>query len=427
MAGKRPPESGSLFDAATDGPAPAAQTPKSGDRPTALSVSELVASLRQVVEGAFGQVWVKGEVTSFKAYGSGHWYFTLRDRESAVRCMMWKTYTANVGAVPAEGTEVYALGRPTVWEERGELRLEVRVLLPTAGVGLQQLARERIRLALEKDGLLDPARKRALPRFPRVIAVVTSPDGAALRDIITVARRRWPSLRLLVVAAQVQGDGAPRELVRALALVNRLATVDICIIGRGGGGKEDLLAFDDEGVCRAVAALRVPTISAVGHETDISLTDLVADVRCATPSAAAECAVPDRLDTLRHAVSLANRLANGLRRRTTVVAARLSRSGDRIQVVMQRRLRDPRSRLEHLAAQLEALSPLSVLARGYSVARLEDGRVVRRRAQLPAGTPFTLRVGDGEVPSRAQGADGNERTRESGIRKGQQGKGDSSR
>jgi exodeoxyribonuclease VII large subunit len=354
------------------------------------------------VEGAFGQVWVKGEVTSLKAYGSGHWYFTLRDPESAVRCVMWKTYTTKVGAVPAEGTEVYALGTPTVWEERGELRLSIYVLLPTAGVGLQQLARERIRVALEKDGLLDPARKRPLPHFPRVIAVVTSQDGAALRDIIIVTRRRWPSLRLLVVPARVQGEGAPGDLVRALALVGRLEAVDVCIIGRGGGGKEDLLAFDDERVCRAVAALRIPTISAVGHETDISLTDLVADVRCATPSAAAERAVPDRLDTLRHTVALANRLAHGLRRRTALIAARLSRSGDRIQVAMQRRLQDPGSRLEQLAAQLEALSPLAVLARGYSVARLADGQVVRRRTQLPAGTPFTLRVGDGEVPAKSR-------------------------
>ena len=382
---------------------PSASTPPSArSSPTALTVSELVAGLRHAVEGALGQVWVKGEVTSFKAYGSGHWYFTLRDPESAVRCVMWKTYTVKVGAMPADGTEVYALGTPTVFEKQGELRLSILVLLPTAGVGLQQLGRERIRLALEKDGLLDPARKRPLPPFPRTIAVVTSQDGAALRDIITVTRRRWPSLRLLVVAAQVQGDGAPRDLVRALRLVQRLKAVDLCIIGRGGGGKEDLLAFDDERVCRAVAGLGIPTISAVGHETDISLTDLVADVRCATPSAAAECAVPDRLDTVRHAVSLANRLAHGLRRRTALVAARLSRSGDRIQAVMQRRLQDPRRRLEQVAAQLEALSPLAVLARGYSVARLGDGRVVRRRAQLPPGTPFTLRVGDGDVPARAE-------------------------
>jgi exodeoxyribonuclease VII large subunit len=180
-----------------------------------------------------------------------------------------------------------------------------------------------------------------------------------------------------------------------------VAAVDLCIVGRGGGGKEDLLAFDDERVCRAVAALSVPTISAVGHETDSALTDFVADVRAATPSAAAELAVPDRGDTIRHAESLATRLALGLRRRTGLVAARLARSGDRIQVAMANRLTEPRADLNRIAGQLEALSPLKVLGRGYSVARLADGRVARRKTDLPSGTSFTLRVSDGEVPSRA--------------------------
>lgn len=374
--------------------APAAQQ-------TALSVTELNHLLRTAVEGALGQVWVKGEVSSFKAYPSGQWYFTLRDEENTIRCVMWKTYTMKVGATPVDGVAVYALGNPTVWEERGELRLTVYVLLPTSGTGLQQLARERTHAALEKDGLLDPARKRRLPPFPRALAVVTSSEGAALRDIITVSRKRWPSVRLLVVAAKVQGEAAAAELVRALGIVNRLEGIDVCIVGRGGGAREDLLAFDDEAVCRAVAALRMPTISAVGHETDVSLTDLVADLRAATPSAAIELALPDRADALRHAASLAARLAQGLGRRTGLVAERLARSGDRIQVALSARLAEPRGRLDRLAAQLDALSPLAVLARGFSVARTADGRVVRRRAELPPGTPFTLRVSDGEVGSHA--------------------------
>jgi len=178
--------------------------------------------------------------------------------------------------------------------------------------------------------------------------------------------------------------------------------VDVCIIGRGGGSREDLQAFDNEKVCRAVAALPMPVISAVGHETDASLTDLVADLRAATPSAAAERAVPDRADCIRHLASLSSRLAHGLRRRTGLVAQRLARSGDRIQVAMTRRIREPRAVLERCAGQLEALSPLKVLGRGYSVARLADGRVARRRADLPSGTGFTLRVTDGDVPSRSQ-------------------------
>lgn len=377
---------------------PSSRSPLSS--PTALSVTQLVSALRRAVEGATGTAWIKGETASFKAYGSGHWYFTLRDHESSIKCVMWKTYTVKVGAQPLDGTEVYALVTPTVWAEKGELKATVQVMLPTAGIGVQQLNREKIRAALEKDGLLDPARKRALPPFPRSIAVVTSAEGAALRDIISVARTRWSSVRLLVVGAKVQGDGAARELCRALAIVNRLP-VDICIVGRGGGSREDLQAFDDEKVCRAVAALRMPVISAVGHETDASLTDLVADLRAATPSAAAERAVPERADCLRHVGSLSSRLAHGLRGRTGLVAQRLARSGDRIQVAMSRRIQEPRMLLDRCAGQLEALSPLKVLGRGYSVARLADGRVARRRADLPHGTDFTLRVSDGDVPSRS--------------------------
>jgi len=380
---------------------PSSRPPVLQSSPTALSVTQLVSALRGAVEAATGTLWIKGEVASFKAYGSGHWYFTLRDPDSAIKCVMWKSNTTKVSSTPQDGTEVYALLTPSVWAEKGELRAAVQVMLPTAGIGVQQLNREKVRGALEKDGLLDPARKRALPPFPKAIAVVTSTDGAALRDIISVTRKRWGSVRLLVVGATVQGDGAARDLRRALGLVNRLSGVDLCIIGRGGGSKEDLSAFDDEEVCRAVAALRVPVISAVGHETDASLTDLVADFRAATPSAACELAVPDRADCVRHVASLSSRLAHGLRRRTGLVAERLARSGDRIQVAMTWRIQQPRTRLDRYAGQLEALSPLKVLGRGYSVARLADGRVARRRADLPSGTEFTLRVSDGDVPSQA--------------------------
>ena len=314
---------------------------------------------------------------------------------------MWKTYNTKVGAPPPEGTEVYALGGPTVFEKRGELNLSVVVMLPTAGIGQAQLAKERVRAALEKDGLFDPARKRRFPAYPRRIAVVTSLDGAALHDMITVTRRRWRSVRLYLVPAQVQGAEAPAALVRALGVVNRLTKVDLCVIGRGGGSREDLGTFDDERVCRAVAALRVPCMSAVGHETDVSLTDLVADAFAPTPSAAMERLLPDLEETVRHAESLASRLAHGLSRRTGLLAARLLRSGDRIQVAMNRRLQDPRARLDRYAGQLEALSPLKVLGRGYSVARLPDGTVVKRTAQLPGGTAFALRVSDGDVEARS--------------------------
>ena len=368
-------------------------------RPSACSVSDLVKLLHQAVETAVGQVWVKGEVTSLKAHGSGAWWFSLSDKKSTIQCVMWRTYNARVGAPPAEGTEVYALATPTIFEKTGKLNLSVVVLLPTAGIGAAQMAKERVRAALQQDGLFDPDRKRRFPAYPRRIAVVTSLDGAALHDIINVARRRWRSARLFIVQAQVQGADAPASLVRALGLVNRLTKVDLCVLGRGGGSREDLGAFDDERVCRAIAALAVPCISAVGHHTDVSLADLVADAFAPTPSAAMERVLPDLDETVRHAESLASRLAHGLRRRTTVVSGRLTRSQDRILAAMQRRLRDPAMELDQRAAQLEALSPLKVLGRGYAIARLEDGRVARRRADLPPDTSFTLRVSDGEVPA----------------------------
>ncbi len=370
--------------------------------PDAWTVSRVASSARRLVEEGIGQVWVKGEVSGLKAYQSGHWYFTLKDPDAQIRCGMWRTYAARVGAQPAEGTEVYLLATPTVWEERGEFRLNVVVMLPTAGIGLAQQLRERTRAALEQDGLLDPARKRPLPALPATIALVTSPDGAALRDMITVARRRWPSVRLLVVGAKVQGAEAEADLVRALRIVNRLESVSLCIIGRGGGSREDLAVFDSEAVCRALAEIRVPTISAVGHETDVSLTDLVADVRAATPSAAMELALPDRAEVSRQVAGLARRLAGGLSRRTRLLAERLARTGDRLQVAAQQRIERPRLRLERIAAQLVALDPTRVLQRGYAIARTSDGRVVRRRADLVPGQPFALLVGDGEIAARVE-------------------------
>ena len=368
----------------------------------AYSVSELAAELKTAAEHAVGQVWVKGEVMGLKAYGAGHWYFALRDEESQLRCVMWSTYTRKLKVPPPEGTEVYALATPTVWAQRGELRLQTVAMLPTTGVGLQQLSFERTREVLEREGLLDPARKRRLPRFPRVVAVVTSPDGAVLHDIRIVALRRWPAARLLLVPARVQGEDAADELCHALGVVNRLEPVDVCIVARGGGARDDLLAFNAESVCRALAASRVPTIAAVGHETDVTLTDLVADLRAPTPSAAAELALPDRRDVARHVAGLGQRLAHGLTRRTRVLSERLARASDRIEHTLGDRLRDRRRRLERLAAALDALSPLAVLGRGYAVARTGDGRVVRHRAQLPPGTDFTLRVADGDVDAQAR-------------------------
>ena len=366
------------------------------------SVSQLSASVKRLIEKHGIQLWVRGEVVQCKAYSSGHWYFTLRDAGSQVRCCMFRTNTMRAGKPPADGTEVYVLGKPALYEEKSEFQLVVSRMLPTSALGRQQQELERVRALLHQDGLFDPARKRALPTYPSLIALVTSRDGAAVHDIVTVTRKRWPGVRLLVLGARVQGEGAVEELVRALRLVNRLRRVDLCILGRGGGAREDLAAFNTEAVCRALADVRVPTVSAVGHEVDISLTDLVADVRAATPSAAAELAVPDRRDVLRLVDDLSGRLAAGLTARTRLASARLARTADRLQAAVQVSLQRRRNQADRLAVQLDALSPLRVLGRGYAVARAMDGRVLKQKADFVADLPFQLRVADGDVRARVE-------------------------
>ncbi len=366
----------------------------------AFTVSEVTRRARAVIEGSLPPVWVRGEVTGFKAYASGHWYFTLRDAAAQLRCVMWARDNRRLPAAPTDGLQVFVFGRPTVWEERGEFRLGVLELLSTEAGGLWQLAFEKAKAALARDGLLDPARKRRLPALPARIAVVTSPDGAALRDIVAVIGRRWPVAELLVVPTRVQGEGAEREICRALALLGRLPRVDVAIVGRGGGSKEDLWCFNSERVARAVAAAAVPVISAVGHETDVTLCDLVADWRAPTPSAAAEAATPDRADVLAHLAHLSQRLARDLRARAERVVQRLDRTSDRLVRNMETCLERSGTRLAAHGAHLDALSPLKVLARGYAVARDSQGRVLRRVAQFVPGAGFRLRVTDGDVAAR---------------------------
>jgi exodeoxyribonuclease VII large subunit len=231
--------------------------------------------------------------------------------------------------------------------------------------------------------------------------VVTSPDGAALRDIVRVARQRWPAVRLLLVPTRVQGAEAGPELVRALQLVNEL-DCDCCIVGRGGGSKEDLAVFNDELVCRTLAKVRVPTIAAVGHETDVSLADFVADVRAATPSVAAQLALPDRAEVAATAGSLAERLSGGLSRHTRVVGERLARTADRLENAMVEVLMAHRHALERMGAQLDALSPLRVLERGYAIPVATDGTLLRGRAAFTPGRRFDLRLADGVVPARVE-------------------------
>ncbi len=376
-------------------------TPSPADQ--VWSVGQLSASIKGLIDRHPMPLWVRGEVVQCKVWSSGHWYFTLRDKRSQLKCCMWKMYAERAGKPPPDGTEVFVLARPGLYEEKGEFQLSISRMLPTSSVGRQQQELERVKALLQKDGLFDPARKRPIPAYASTLALVTSPDGAAVHDVVTVTRKRWPFARIFVIGARVQGDGAVEELVRALRLVNRIPHLDLCIIGRGGGGRVDLAAFNSEAVCRALAAVSVPTVSAVGHEIDISLTDLVADVRAATPSAAAELAVADRRDALRLVDDLSVRLASGLTSRTRLAGERLERTADRLLAAMEVVLESRRNLTERLGAQLDALSPLRVLGRGYAVPMSLDGQqVLKRRADFVRDELFRLRVADGDIRARVE-------------------------
>ncbi|HTI05506.1 MAG TPA: exodeoxyribonuclease VII large subunit [Gemmatimonadales bacterium] len=366
----------------------------------AWTVGEVTKRARAVIEAGLPPLWVRGEIAGFKAWRSGHWYFSLRDKAAQIRCAMFAKQNFRLPP-PTDGMQVFVFARPSIYEEKGDFQLTVLELLSTDQGGLWKLAFEKAKAALTKDGLLDPARKRRLPLFPRRIAVVTSPDGAVLRDIQAVVGRRWPLAELIVVPAQVQGAKAEASVCSALNRIRRLP-VDVLIVGRGGGSIEDLWAFNTERVARAVAAMPMPVISAIGHETDVTLCDLVADLRAPTPSAAAEAATPDRSEIRQACDALGQRLARALRTASRHVVERLNRTSDRLTRCMEYRLEKSGARLTAHGARLDALSPLKVLARGYAVARDQQGAVLKSVGQLPPGKEFRLRVTDGEVDARVR-------------------------
>jgi exodeoxyribonuclease VII large subunit len=365
---------------------------------TAVPVSLLTQTARDVIEGAFIPLWVRGEISDFKSHRNGHWYFCLRDATAQIKCVVWKRDQRGIPAAPDDGMQVAAFGRLTVYAARGEMQYAV-TRLEAEGDGLRRKALEITRSRLDADGLLAPERKRALPRFPRVIAVVTSPDGAALQDIIAVLRRRSANVRLVVVAAAVQGEGAPDELCRALERVNRWGQADLVIIGRGGGSREDLWAFNHEQVARAVAACHAPIISAVGHEVDMSICDLVADFRAPTPSAAAEVATQSLAELHATLRKLSLRMSGAARATVRWQADRLRHLSRDIAGAGQAQVAGRQAAIETIAGRLHALSPLATLARGYAVARDASGATLNSTAAFRDGMPFDLIVRDGTVPA----------------------------
>ncbi len=371
--------------------------------PRAYSVAAVNAMARRLLEGTVPPLWVAGEVTGWKRYASGHCYFTLRDANARLRCVMFRTDAQRLPTEPEEGMEVRALGTLTLYEKGGEFQLVVRELEAQGAGGLWRLAFERLRAKLEAEGLLAPERKRPLPRFPATVGVITSPAGAALHDILHVIERRAPWTRVLFCPARVQGEGAAEDLARALDLFRVAPIAEVLIVGRGGGSVEDLWAFNEEVLARAIAASPIPVVSAVGHEVDVTIADLVADARAPTPSAAAELVVPDRAALGREVAVLTARMGAAVRRRVSGARDEVDGLRDALGDAIGQTLRRRAERLDAAAARLDALSPLAALRRGYAVPLGEDGRILRSARQFESGGRVRLRVVDGRVDCRIEG------------------------
>jgi len=369
-------------------------------RDNAISVSDLSLQMRALVESGLQPVWVRGEISDFKRHRNGHWYFCLRDEAAQIRCVVWSSDQRGIPAPPDDGMQVVLFGQMTVYAARGDLQLRVR-RIEAEGDGLWRKAMEQTLAKLRGEGLLDDSRKRPIPHFPKRVAVVTSVDGAALRDIVAVMRKRNAGVQVVVCPAKVQGDGAALEIAAALRRVARWARADVVIVGRGGGGKEDLWAFNDERVARAVVECPVPVISAVGHEVDITVCDAVADLRAPTPSAAAAAACSAR-DEIVKAFALARReLSDAIASRVQDARSELERLGRCITQTAEGIVATRKSLLAGAAGRLNALSPLATLSRGYAVARDPKGTALTSTRQFRVGLKFELLLHDGKVGADA--------------------------
>jgi exodeoxyribonuclease VII large subunit len=430
-----------------------------------LTVSELNRAARAVIEGSFPLLWIAGEVSGFVRHGSGHCYFTLKDREAQVGCVMFRQRASQLGALPENGARVEVLALVTLYEPRGQFQLNVETLR-RGGVGVLFEAFEKLKAKLKAEGLFEAERKRSLPPFPRAVGVVTSREGAALRDFLTTLARRMPGIAVRIYPTPVQGDGAAARIAGAIRLAGERRECEVLVVCRGGGSIEDLWAFNDEAVARAIAASPMPVVSGVGHETDFTIADFVADLRAPTPTAAAELVSPSRaelsarldehrqrlvramrqrleqrmqqLDYLarrllapaelvRHRRAQVGHLASRLRaamdrtraasvhrvelaaRRHAAAQPDVAGIGGRVAALRHRLATAGRRAIERggevvgrLAAQLSQLNPDAVLARGYSITRHEDGRIVRAVSEVAAGDRLSLTFAEGGAQVRVE-------------------------
>ncbi|NOQ41610.1 MAG: exodeoxyribonuclease VII large subunit [Desulfuromusa sp.] len=400
------------------------------DMSAAISVSTLVQLLQELVEDNFVEVLVRGELSNVSQPSSGHYYFTLKDKKAQLKCAMFRSHVRALRFKPVDGLEVICRGRVSIYSQRGDLQLIVEGIEPE-GVGGLQLAFDQLKEKLEKEGLFANEIKKSLPLFPKTIGIVTSASGAAIQDILNVLQRRSSGLRVLLRSVRVQGEGAAEEIAAAIADLNRESDPDVLIVGRGGGSREDLWAFNEEIVARAIVASRIPVISAVGHEVDFSISDLVADLRAPTPSAAAELVVQNRLELERHLDQLILRLAAQMRSRLSLLQSQLHGLEKRLKAPtellqlqwlrlqqLQLRLRQAMNgiidqqnhQLTLLFGRLEILSPLAVLSRGYAIVkRMKTGEVIQNSAQLEAGDRLQLELAVGHVTATVTAISGKEK------------------
>ena len=369
-----------------------------------FAVSEVNQYLKQLLESQsdLHHIPVLGEISNFKRYQSGHCYFTLKDEKSALKCVMFKSSAAHLSFTPQNGEKVVALGSISVYERDGVYQLYVTAMR-RQGVGDLMQAYEALKEKLTKEGLFEESRKKPLPRLPRAIGIITSPSGAAVHDIITVSRRRNKGVKLILYPVKVQGEEAAGEIVRAIDFFHRHHLADLLIVGRGGGSIEDLWAFNEEPVVRAIAASKIPIISAVGHETDFTLSDFAADARAATPSQAAEIAVID-VAAYRNGIAFYWDKAAKLLEKEIHENAQLADSLQQELVqAMEAELDAKKHRLSLMAAKLSALSPLTVLSRGYSITTTAGHRAVQGVSDVSVGDTIRTTVADGTISSVVSG------------------------
>ena len=397
----------------------------SGAQLPVYSVSQVNGYLKELVDGdpLLRGLLVRGEVSNYKCYPSGHHYFSLKDEQGSIRCVMFRGDAARLRFKPVNGLSVIAYGRVSVYPRDGQYQLYCTQLMED-GRGALDRAFEELKKKLEAQGLFDPAKKQPLPAYPRRIALVTSPAGAAVRDMIRILRQRWPLTEVLVVPVRVQGEGAAEEIAAAIHQVNNRDDIDLIITGRGGGSREDLWAFNEEPVAWAIALSNIPVISAVGHEPDVTISDYVADLRASTPSNAAELAVPDQQQERQRLEGMTLRLRQAmevqldrdrkelrrleqsrvLRNPVAVVDdqhMRLDGVQRRLAMALERTLRRGRVELAGLAGRVDAMSPLKVLSRGYAIAKAE-GRAVTTVEQVQPGQAMDVMVADGVYHCRVE-------------------------